>query len=74
MWLKSTCSWRESEFVVEPHSRSTVPLTTDYARLERDRDPLDVELRQLELLLDTRHDPLAQIDRIAGGLAVGAAE
>ncbi len=33
MWLKSTCSWRESVFVVEPHSRSTVPLTTEAIRV-----------------------------------------
>ena len=32
MRLKSTCSCRVSEAVVEPHSRSTAPLTTEEMR------------------------------------------
>ena len=31
--LKSTCSWRESACVVEPHSRSTLPPATAVIRL-----------------------------------------
>ena len=30
--LKSTCSWRDSEAVVEPHSMSIVPSATDRIR------------------------------------------
>jgi hypothetical protein len=36
-------------------------------------NPLDVELRQLELLLHAPRDPLAEVDGVAGGLAIVAA-
>ena len=32
MLVKSTCSWRDSVLVVDPHSMSTVPLATEPMR------------------------------------------